>query len=327
MARVATAAVLHGHILPIDAACLSNWFGETRVLSAIAPLLCDIELGRTVNQKSAKASLNSWCEEYGRLKSLISAERSSLEEAARKASDALTAASAALECLLEAQSKATLVGMCSIATPTFRSLPLASELPLTPRNAREQELFKMKEWAAELAQSLAYGQVDRFAFPALDLPMRDRLDSQQQSALDTMMSRWCPEFDPPSLCDVCGWPELECHCDVELVDLQSTFELRDPSEPPLVVTERGWAVKRPRATAPSWPGSRDPYFAINAALDAVASSAEEALRPAPASQPLAVATELPQPTQHSSHLESPRVSKKTKSNQQLRDHRQSAVGP
>lgn len=303
MAAIAAAAVLNRHIAPVDVACLINWPGASRVLSVITPLLCDLELGRPVDQHTVDESLSCWHEERGRLSLLISTERASLEQAARKASDALIAASAALDVLLRAQSKAEMVGVWSVPTSTFMSLPLVFDGPLTQTRAHQHEIAAMQEWAAELAQSLSAARVDRFAFPALDLPWRDRLDPQQQSALDRLMSQWCPEFDPPSLCDECGWPELECCCDLELVDPKATFDLREPGDPPLILTERGWAARRPRALAPSWPGSRSLCFALYAALDAAAAKAAEIRRPARLSERFAAATELPQPSAHSSHFE------------------------
>ena len=165
----------------------------------------------------------------------------------------------------------------------------------------------MTDWSATLAKNLAAARVDPFAFPALDLPWNMPLDPQQQGALDDLHAQWCPEFDPPALCEECGWPELECCCDVELLDLDSMFELRERGAPTAVVTQRGWAVKRRPSVVPPWPGDRDRFFGLHSALDAAVSKGKTLIRPGRATQPSAVATELPQARRQTSHLPSSQV--------------------
>ena len=172
-----------------------------------------------------------------------------------------------LEPTIARRLRATHVGMISMPTAYFTSSPASAGEVCSSQRRSQDEHFKLKDWSAALATSLAEARIDAFAFPALDLPWAMPLDAQQRGALDDLYAQWRPEFDPPARCTVCGWPDIRCCCEFELLDTESTFELRERGAPSAVATEKGWAVKRRPLVLRPCPWADDSFYGLNVALD------------------------------------------------------------
>lgn len=267
MARQSIEAVLRGHLVPMDVIALENWPGAQRVLSVVTPLLCDLALGRPVSRLVAEDQLKRWRDARAALSHHIADQRLSVKDALEKAVTALEAASAALDALNRTRGEATHVGMISMPTAYFTSSPASAGEVCSSQRRSQDEHFKLKDWSAALATSLAEARIDAFAFPALDLPWAMPLDAQQRGALDDLYAQWRPEFDPPARCTVCGWPDIRCCCEFELLDTESTFELRERGAPSAVATEKGWAVKRRPLVLRPCPWADDSFYGLNVALD------------------------------------------------------------